>query len=216
MPALLAGVPQKPLRSQAKTTLTTVLFSLGWIVALSFGSRSLLNYESTPGRIGTVPQNWPGSRIQLAHDRATLVMLAHPRCPCTRASLGELAQIMAQAEDRIVAYVLFLKPEGSSSDWEKTGLWRSAAAIPGVTVLPDMEGAEARRFGVETSGHTVLFDNEGRLLFSGGITGSRGHSGDNAGRSAIVSLLRNHRADRAQTSVFGCSLVDRRQMADNR
>lgn len=205
-----------PLQPQAKTTLATVLFSVGWIVAVSFGSRNLLNYESTPGRIGTVPQNWPGSRIQRAHDRATLVMLAHPHCPCTRASVGELAQIMAQAEDRIAAYVLFLKPEGSSSDWEETGLWRSAAAIPGVTVLPDVEGAEARRFGVETSGHTVLFDNEGRLLFSGGITGSRGHSGDNAGRSAIVSLLRNHRADRAQTSVFGCSLVDRRQMADNR
>ena len=205
-----------PLQPQAKTTLVTVLFSVGWIVVVALGYRTLLNYESTPGRIGTVPQNWPGSRIQPAHDRATLVMLAHPHCPCTRASVGELAQIMAQAEDRIAAYVLFLKPEGSSSDWEKTGLWQSAAAIPGVTVLPDVGGAEARRFGVETSGHTVLFDNEGRLLFSGGITSARGHSGDNAGRSAIVSLLRNHRADRAQTAVFGCSLVDRRQMAENR
>jgi hypothetical protein len=205
-----------PFQSQAKTTLATVLFLVGWIVAVCLGSRTLLNYESRPGRIGTVPQNWPGSRIQRAHHRATLVMLAHPHCPCTRASVGELAQIMAQAEDRIAAYVLFLKPEGSSSDWEKTDLWRSAAAIPGVTVLPDVDGAEARRFGVETSGHTVLFDNEGRLLFSGGITGSRGHSGDNAGRSAIVSLLRNHRADRAQSSVFGCSLLDRREMADDR
>ena len=62
-----------PLQPQAKTALAVVLFSAGWIVAVSFGSRSLLNYESTPGRIGTVPQNWPGSRILgLGHDLGQL------------------------------------------------------------------------------------------------------------------------------------------------
>jgi hypothetical protein len=176
----------------------------------------LWTYESTPGDVGAVPRSWPGSRIQRAPGRATLVMLAHPHCPCTRASMDELAQIMASAQGRVVAYVLFLKPKQAGGDWEKTDLWQSAAAIPGVTVLSDLDGGEARRFGVKTSGHTLLFDSDGRLRFSGGITESRGHSGDNAGRSAIVSLLNNHRADRAQTSVFGCSLEDPKQMADRR
>ena len=58
-----------PLQPQAKTALATILFSVGWIVAVSFGSRSLLSYESTLGRIGTGSQNWPGSRIiGLGHD----------------------------------------------------------------------------------------------------------------------------------------------------
>lgn len=204
------------MQTRAKTVLATALFSIGWIVAVAFGSRILLNYETAPGRSGAVAQNWPGSRIQPTPGRATLVMLAHPHCPCTRASVGELAQIMAQVQGRVAAYVLFLKPEGSGTDWGNTDLWRSAAAIPGVTVLPDGDGGEARRFGVETSGHTLLFDTRGRLLFSGGITGSRGHSGDNAGRSAIVSLLNNQPAERAQTFVFGCSLVDSKQIADKR
>ena len=30
-------------------------------------------------------------------------------------------------------------------------------------------GVEARRFGAETSGHTLLFDSTRRLLFSGGV-----------------------------------------------
>jgi hypothetical protein len=133
-------------------------------------------------------------------------MLAHPHCPCTRASIGELALLMAHSQGRVTAYVLFLKPAGFSDDWEKTDLWHSAASIPGVKVMIDDGGAEARRFHAATSGQTMLYDAEGRLLFSGGITGSRGHAGDNAGRSAIVSLLNTGAAERAETFVFGCRL----------
>jgi hypothetical protein len=138
-------------------------------------------------------------------------MLAHPRCPCTRASMSELAKIMARLQGKVRAYVLFLKPQDSGADWDDTDLRRSASEIPGVTVLSDLDGAEARRFGAETSGHTLLFDPGGQLLFSGGITESRGHAGGNDGESAIVSLVNNHSADRAKTFVFGCSLFDHGQ-----
>ena len=70
---------------------------------------------------------------------------------------------------------------------------------------------EAERFGAETSGHTFLFDPSGRLLFNGGITASRGHSGDNAGESSIVSLINNHTAKIGQTFVFGCSFKTQSQ-----
>ena len=77
-------------------------------------------------------------------------------------------------------------------------------------MVVDDNGVEARRFHAVTSGQTALYDIEGRLLFSGGITGSRGHSGDNAGRSAIVSLLNTGDAERTETSVFGCPLYGNR------
>jgi len=112
---------------------------------------------------------------------------------------------MAQVQGRVTAYVLFVKPPGSAENWEKTDLWQSAANIPGVSVVVD-DGAEALRFHAVTSGQTALYDVAGRLLFSGGITGSRGHAGDNAGRSAIVSLLNTGEAEQTETSVFGCDL----------
>jgi hypothetical protein len=90
--------------------------------------------------------------------------------------------------------------------WEKTGLWRSASALPDVTVVRDDDGVEARRFGVETSGQTLLYDGRGTLIFSGGITGSRGHEGANAGEASLVALLTRGEADRSGTSVFGCPL----------
>jgi hypothetical protein len=178
-----------------------------WMLMIGVGLGLLWNYENAPGPPTAPPSRWPAaSRIPLATDRATLIMLTHPHCPCTRASIGELARLMAQAQDRVTAYVLFLKPAGFSDDWEKTDLWQSAASIPGVSVIADQDGVEADRFQAVTSGQTVLYDTEGRLLFSGGITGSRGHSGDNAGRSAIVSLLNTGEAAAAKTFVFGCPL----------
>lgn len=200
------------MQTQPKTIFTTVLLTMAWIAAVSLGLRTLLSYESAPGQVGTVPHDWPSaSKIERASDRMTLIMLAHPHCPCTRASINELAQIMAQIQGKVRAHVLFLKPQDSDSSWDDTDLRRSAAAIPGVTVSSDVDGTEARLFGAETSGHALLFDSAGRRLFSGGITGSRGHSGDNVGESAIVALVNDHAAARTSTLVFGCALLDRHQ-----
>jgi hypothetical protein len=198
------------LQTRSKAILATTLFALAWIGALTLGVGALLKYENAPGAIGSAPQTWPaGSRIERAKSGETLVMLAHPHCPCTRASMGELAQIMAKVQGKVHAYVLFLKPQNSSADWDDTDLRRSAGQIPGVTVLSDVDGTEARRFGAETSGHTLLFDSAGRLLFSGGITSSRGHAGGNAGENAIIALANKQAAGQAKTLVFGCALAER-------
>ena len=184
----------------------TAVGAVLWAGFVAGGVRVLLNYESAPGPVAAVPNSWPGSRVPLAQDRMTLVMLAHPRCPCTRASVGELARIMADVQGQAVAYVLFAKPANAGADWDDTDLRRSAAAIPGVTTLTDDDGAEALRFGAETSGHTLLFAPDGRLLFNGGITETRGHAGDNDGESAIVALVHRQPVERSQTFVFGCRL----------
>jgi hypothetical protein len=197
-----------------KRIFITTLLGATWMAALAFGARTLFKYETTPGSIGPVASSWPSASSVPRHsDNPTLVMLAHPHCPCTRASIGELAQIMAHAFGKAHAYVLFTKPRGAGSDWDDTDLRRSAAAIPGVTVLTDEGGTEAERFGAETSGHTLVFDRTGTLVFSGGITASRGHAGSNAGESAVLAALNQAAVDRPGTPVFGCSLKGRMSMA---
>jgi glyoxylase-like metal-dependent hydrolase (beta-lactamase superfamily II) len=102
--------------------------------------------------------------------------------------------------------VLFYRPRQFPAGWERTDLWRSAAAIPGVTVLVDPDGLEAERFGAKTSGHVLVYDSAGRLLFSGGITGSRGHEGDNDGSDSVLRLLTHGPPPRRHTLVFGCPI----------
>jgi hypothetical protein len=190
-----------------KNRLILIATSVAWLLMVVAGLGFLWSYESTPGMAADAPARWPvDSRLRRAGDRATLIMLAHPRCPCTRASISELARVMTQAQGRVTAYVLFVRPANFSGEWEETDLWASAAAIPGVSVLQDDEGVEAGRFHAATSGQTMLYDKDGKLLFSGGMTGARGHEGDNAGRTAIVSLLNLDEAKESETPVFGCPL----------
>jgi hypothetical protein len=198
---------RQPPRQRKRRVLVASL--VVWLVLVSIGLGSLAGYEASPGVQAAPPVQWPsGSLIQPTPQQATLVVLAHPHCPCTRATIGELAAIMAHSQGRLSAYVLFIKPPGAPGDWAVTDLWQSAARIPGVKVLEDSDGSEARRFNSATSGQALLYDPQGHLLFSGGITASRGHSGDNAGRDAIVSLVNANPADRNQTPVFGCPLFD--------
>jgi hypothetical protein len=118
----------------------------------------------------------------------------------------ELAEALARAQNKPKTYVVFLKPSSMPDGWEKTSLWDAAAKLPDTTIVRDEDGLEAERFGALTSGQTMVYDAQGVLRFSGGITGARAHEGDNAGRSAVVALL-NHLPNRnAATNVYGCSL----------
>ncbi len=196
-----------PLRTNLKRNLITLSLGLAWLAAVAYGGRVLLRYETEPGRVGNGARIWPADcRLGRTPDKPTLVIFAHPRCPCTRATIEELNQIMARAHGRVRAYVVFYQPSGAGPEWKNTGLQRKAANIPGIEVVSDVDGSEASHFGAETSGHTMLYDRNGQLLFSGGITASRGHVGDNAGQRAIVSLVNEQVTRRTSTLVFGCSL----------
>ena len=178
-----------------------------WLGCAIAGLVVVSSYDNAPGVPATAREHWPSQTVLArATDRPTLVLLAHPQCSCTHATLGELAEALARARTLPKTFVVFLKPSSMPEGWEKTALWNEAAALPNVTVIADEDGGEAERFGAVTSGQTFLYDARGALLFSGGITGARGHAGDNAGRSSIVALLNRASAARASTDVFGCSL----------
>ncbi len=177
-----------------------------WLGTAAACLAMLWTSENTPGSHRSVPAQWPAaSRISPAPGVATLVMFAHPRCPCTRAGVAELETLIAQCNGRVRAHVIFYKPHGASDAWAHTALWDSAAAIPGVDVRCDEEGAEASLFGATTSGFVVLYDGLGHLRFDGGITSERGHIGDNEGLSAIAAILDGQPPRTTSMPVFGCS-----------
>ena len=178
-----------------------------WVAALAVGSAMLHRYQNTPGGSGQAPQTWPeGARLHREPGHGTLVMVAHPKCPCLQASLEELARLMAHHPPGVDVHVLFFKPTESGVEWSQTSAWRTAAAIPGVQVSTDDASDQAHLFGCQTAGETVFYDATGHLLFHGGITASRGESGDNAGRRSLEALLEGKSALQARTDVFGCSL----------
>jgi hypothetical protein len=178
-----------------------------WGVAVWTGLVTLWTYSNAPGPAATAPADWPAaSRIPFPDARPLLVVALHPQCPCSRATVSELARLLAHAPEAPEVHLLFVAPPHVEDAWVRSDLWESAARIPHARVVRD-DGAEARRFGMRVSGQVLVYDRAGHLAFSGGITGARGHEGDNTGRSAIEALLAG-RPHRSSTFVFGCLLFD--------
>jgi hypothetical protein len=179
----------------------------GWLIVVMVGMGILWRHELTPGPVERVRSNWP---VNLSFDRNaagyTLVMTVHPECPCTRASVDELATLMTSCQSRVKAVVLVAALTGPDEKTKSSGLWELASQIPGVTCVADRDAVMTARFGAETSGQVYLYDVDGVLQFSGGITAARGHEGDNDGVAAICSIVNTGQPLLKTTPVYGCRI----------
>lgn len=191
------------------TIITGILASL-WLAAVALGMPLLMKLENSPGKSVSAPWQWPkDARVALAHDGVTVVMFAHPQCPCTAASITELkglVELAGQRKLKINPYLLVLSPQSRPQYWERTDIIEAARRIRGLTIVDDCDGIEANRFHSLTSGYTLAYDAHGKLLFSGGITGSRGLVGDNQGLESLIGVLSGGARASKSSVVFGCSL----------
>ena len=194
--------------------LAIALGAVAWLAVIALGMRALLEYQARPGHAAHAPAQWPARSTLARHPgAATLVLFAHPKCPCTRASLGELERSLAHAKKPIDAWIVLVLPRNVDASWAQSDLVLDADQIPHAHVWVDRGGVEAHRFDAHTSGQVLLYDATGKLRFEGGITPGRGHMGDNAGGDAVATLVGGpiplgSGADSTRTPVYGCALFD--------
>jgi hypothetical protein len=172
------------------------------------GLMQLWSYGAARAQPADAPTRWPDAcGIERDPSKPTLLVFAHPHCPCTRATISELERIAARCRDEVSIVVLFILPPTLDDEWAKSERWNAAAAIPNVVVRLDRDGVHATRFGARASGQTLLYDRRGELVFAGGVTASRGHEGDNPGAAAVIAFARDGRASCSSAPVFGCELL---------
>jgi hypothetical protein len=183
------------------------ILGLAWAGVVVGGLCGLASYEAKPGKTATAPETWPiASKVAPKSGQYTLILAVHPMCPCSKASVAELAKILALCKGKITACVLVFTPENDPEHWNDSGLIATLKQIPDVCVILDPGGIEAARFGAKTSGHALLYGPDRRKRFSGGITLTRGHEGDNPGASAIESFVLGNTSRVTTTPVFGCPI----------
>lgn len=159
-----------------------------------------------PGPMGVAPSSWPADlSLARAADRFTVVMFAHPQCPCTDASLEALGGLLGRLGGQVEPWVVVDVPADAPADWAASENWDAARRIAGERVVPDPSGAIAARFGAQTSGTVVVYDPGGALVFQGGVTPERGQLGASVGARAIERRVLGEAA-RAVAPVFGCEL----------
>jgi hypothetical protein len=180
-----------------------------WGTTVVMAVEAIRRFESTPGLAADAASFWPADAgVARAHDGSTLVMLVHPHCSCSRASVKELEKILERAPRSMRAYVLVYRPRDFPAGWEQTEVYRAATALRRTEVIIDLDGREAKRFGGFTSGQTFLYDATGRLRFSGGITSLRGHEGANRGRADVIRLASSP-VGTGTHPVFGCAITSK-------
>lgn len=183
-----------------------------WSAAVATGIALLTLYAITPGDSSPAPATIGQSNSATSAEHR-LYMFLHPRCPCSVASVNELARIMSRCSAQLDATVYFVRSESQRVGWERGPLWNLASAIPGVNVKSDVGGQAAARFNSSTSGEVFVYDRLGKLRFHGGITAARGHAGDNLGQLAVIAIASGEEFYVEHSPVFGCPF--RVELADS-
>jgi hypothetical protein len=173
-----------------------LVFATAWACLLAYGLYTQYAYATTAGSAGEPPQVFPDAS-KLTRD--TVLMFVHAECPCTRASLRELAELVrGRGAMLVVAPVM-------TGRWEDSPAAGIARTIPNLRVFFD-DGTEAARFGAQTSGYVAFYDAQGALQFAGGITGSRGHAGENVALASLRQRLTTRAQSAPRHPVYGCPL----------
>src|SRR4051812_12357486 len=117
----------KPDRRLSVGLLLTVLL---WLGGVAGGTIAMVRYSEAPGMAAPAPDSWPAnSRLSRDPHRPTLLMFLHPRCPCSRASVGELERLLATVDGKLDVCVAFVLPDQSGPEWEETDLIRRVNSI---------------------------------------------------------------------------------------
>ncbi len=180
---------------------------LGWAGAIVAGGTMVMEYSFRPGRVGLTPVTWPAaSSVSRPVDRPTLVVAMHSRCPCTLATIEQLSHILSNTADRPRVVILLAMPRDADEAWKSNSMVARASSLPDVELVPDLGGEESNLHGAMTSGYVVLYNRDGRRVFSGGLTPSRGDAGESAGLAAVEAMLGGRIPGTSAAPVFGCEL----------
>ncbi len=207
----ILGMTGISLNNQPRSTVTIVAMTILWLIAVGAFVTSITDHLARPGPVSEHQSNaWPtNERVRLNEDGFTLLMFVHPDCPCTQSSLAELERLLAQQSVRpINTHIILPVPNDAESTHKITNVFpRSLSLYPFQEKhILDKNAQLTRLFGIRTSGHCLLFDQSGQLLFSGGLTPLRGHEGSCPGNISLAECLHGQPPQTRQSPVFGCAL----------
>lgn len=188
------------LNNSKPTTKTVRILIVLWTALVVTGVGIVETYANTAGKGASAPKTAPHEAMP------TLLVFIHPQCPCSRSTLAELARLQSDCGSKLKTTVEVFAPTSMGEGWAKGDLYRQAKDIPGVLVKLDSDGKLAKQYGVFTSGQALLYSKDGRLVFSGGLTESRGHEGPNTGTDVIRGFVNHGRVLVSSSPVFGCAL----------
>ncbi|MGK0186649.1 MAG: hypothetical protein ACI9R3_002432 [Verrucomicrobiales bacterium] len=177
-----------------------------WALSAVSGFTYLSLFQHRAGDEGMPKENVPAS------SAVKVLMFLHPRCSCSHASVHELQRILlstktGESSPRVHAQIFLFQPDETDSDaWDGSAMISELKLFPSVEICNDPRGRIAASHGIATSGHVLIYDKEGNLKFSGGITQRRAHEGENTNGILAVQAILQVSNEIVRRPVFGCSI----------
>lgn len=187
-----------------------------WLLAIAVVFGAFAKYHSTAGAGANAPSTLPIHTMCEQPDCKDyhLLFFVHPGCPCTKASWYELERILPPISTRTHVTAIVVEYLNSIPAEDQTDVVKLIGASKNIDVVFLPENAVRNEFGVTTSGQCLLYNTSDILVFEGGVTPSRNHTGPNKGIEKIMSIagpaghqhLKPQLQTTQRTKVFGCGL----------
>ncbi len=196
-----------PSRPNGYASYHVAIFLL-WLTGLAVGFFGLYTYEFSGTTDTNSPAYWPDDIPLLSSKQGpTLLFFVHPRCPCTAASISELDRVLSRNPSSYQTYVVFPVPSRAPTGWLFGSNHSAAQRLPHAEIIEDDSASITNTFGVVLSGTTLVYGPDGRLIYEGGITASRGHAGTSYGSLALEAIAQGDTSPRTGIPVFGCPVA---------
>ncbi len=166
-----------------------------WLATGAVGFLALNSYTGRPGQSSRAKLIWPAySSIQRLSTQGTLVLFANPSVPGAEASVAEIERLLPELSGKVQTKVVLFDPGQLDQDWHGSPLWKKTASLPDVEVIGDPNGRETYAFGTRRSGQIFLYDERGKLVFSGGLAPTPGLVVKSEGWRAVQAYARGYRS----------------------
>jgi len=137
---------------------------------------------------------------EMAIRKPLLIVVLHSQCPCSLATIEDLINLPVTDRSQLKIRLVFTGPDPIDSRANE-----ESETLTGVDREYLTESQVLSRYGARTSGQAYLYSRSGDLIFSGGLTDSRGVRGDSDGLVAIRETVAGRKCI-AEAPVYGCAL----------
>lgn len=181
----------------------------------AIGFVQLTDYSSRPGHPGLVPNRLSDVALSdtslsagLTTDgKPQLLLFYHPKCPCTTATVRILERLNPRFLEPIPITAIAYCADDEPDLWIQSRTTKALSSLDNVRIVIDKGGRLSKSFGATVSGHLLLYNPNGQLTFSGGITPYRGHEGDSPSSLDLLERINSPKDNCMHWPVFGCTTV---------
>jgi len=182
------------------------LAAILWLLAIAGGYSWIMARSFQASELGGNPVLDLKTVHMLDVEKPTLFVFLHPECPCSEATVEELARISERCEGGLKIVGVFSDYSTLPRPPAQSRMWNKVESILGARSLLDEDAGLRHSFHAATSGECFLLGPDARVIYHGGITSARGHSGPSTGGDAIISFFNTGIISTVTAPVFGCTL----------